>query len=156
MATMNCLDAWEPGCWCIATLQLCPRFTRVEEGALARYPAQWAYFVWEPRDIAIPHAMPSGWGLLLERPEPCLAEIIDGAAVYVLKEFEADWPTLLDILLECDQSPPWLEDVIIEQRKQAARRRRDRWVTLYGDDRSAFEAFIRKLLQNTNTQLKEA
>jgi len=120
-----------------------------------RYPAQWAYYVWEPRDLAIPHAVPSGWGVLLREPDADLAEIIGDATVYVLQEFEADWPTLLDILLECGTSPPWLDDVISNLRSQAARRRRERWWTLYGEDRPAFEAFIRQVLTTTHTHPKE-
>lgn len=152
---MNYLDAWEPGCWCIATMQLCDRFTRDEEEGETHYPAQWVYFAWEPHDNTLPHAVPSGWGVLLNNPEEDLEEIIDGAPVYVLKEFEADWPTLLDVLLACAFLSPWLEDIISGHRATADRRRREHWMALYGDDRPAFEAFMRKLLDNTNTQPKE-
>jgi hypothetical protein len=152
---MNYRDAWEPGCWCIATLQLCERFSREEEDGPTHYPAQWIYFVWEPHDNALPHVEPEGWGILMNEPEVDLAEIIDGAPVYVLKEFEADWPTLLDILLACAFLSPWLEDIISGHRTLAARRRRERWMSLYGDDRPAFEAFIRKVLNDTTAQFKE-
>lgn len=150
----KCLE-WIPGCWCAATIQLCERGSLIEDGGRSHFPAQWAYFVWMPRANALPHAVPTGWGFLLRSPEPYLAEIIDGAPVYFLKEFEADWPTLLDILLEYDPSPPWLEERIQQLREKAAARRREHWATLYGDDRPAFEEFMRKLLPDTAYNLKE-
>ena len=127
----------------MATIQLCERHAVEDERA--RYPAQWAYFVWAPRTKALPHAVPNGWGVLLTEPEADLAEIIGEAPVYALSEFEFDWPTLLDILLECDPNQPWLHAIILAKREQAARRRREHWRTLYGDDRPVFERFMRRL-----------
>lgn len=150
MEILNTCPEWEPGCWCAATIQICERGHIIEDGGRARYPAQWAYFVWTPLNKAIPHATPSGWGILPNAPEPDLAEIIDGAPVYFLNEFEVDWPTLLDILLECEHAEPWLEEQIVRQRKKAESRRREYWTRLYGDDRPAFEAFMRKLLIDDN------
>ena len=146
MDTLNRLDAWEPGCWCAAITQLCERGYTIEVGNRSSFPAQWAYFVWTPRDKAMPYVAPSGWGILMNQPDSDLAEIIGGAPVYFLKDSEANWPTLLDILLDCDHPPPWLEACILRQREDAAARRRGHWAVLYGDDRPAFEAFMRKIL----------
>jgi hypothetical protein len=155
MEILNTCPEWIPGCWCAATIQLCERGSLIEDGGRSRHPAQWAYFVWTPRDNALPHAVPNGWGVLLHSPEPDLADIIDGAPVYFLQEFEADWPTLLDILLSCEPSPPWLEERILQLREKAAVRRREHWAWLYGDNRPAFEAFMRRLLPDTAYNLKE-
>ncbi len=150
MEILNTCPEWEPGCWCAVTIQICERGYIIEDEGRSRFPAQWAYFVWTSLDKALPHAMPSGWGILQNSPEPDLAEIIHGAPVYFLKEFEVDWPALLDILLECEHVEPWLEEKIIRQRKLAEMRRRQHWTRLYGDDRPAFEAFMRKLLIGNN------
>ena len=156
MEILNICPEWVPGCWCAATIQICQRGFVIEEDERACFPAQWAYFVWTPRDNARPYAVPNGWGVLPNSPEPDLAEIIDGAPVYFLQEFEVDWPTLLDIILECEHPEPWLEQHLLRQRKMAETRRRENWRTLYGDDRPAFESFMRKLLSNNNElNLKE-
>lgn len=155
MEILNTCPEWIAGCWCAATIQICESGSLIEDGGRSRFPAQWAYFVWTPRDNALPHAVPNGWGILLHSPEPDLAKIIDGAPVYFLQEFEADWPTLLDILHACEPSPPWLEERILQLCEKAAARRREHWARLYGDNRSAFEEFMRKLLPDTAYNLKE-
>lgn len=147
MAILNYIEAWEPTCWCIATLQLCGRFVRdEEEDGEVHYPAQWIWAAWKPRDNALPRAAPDGWGILLADPEEYLAEVIGEVPVYVLNEFETDWPTLLDIQLECGNLPPWIEVLISEHRAKAVRRRHEYWLTLYGDDRPSFEGFMRNVL----------
>ena len=156
MKILNTCLEWVPGCWYAATLKICERGSIIEDGRRARFPAQWVYFVWTPRDNALPYAVPNGWGILPNSPEPDLAEIIDGAKVYFLQEFEVDWPTLLDIVLECEHAQPWLEEQLLRQRNKAVMRRREHWRMLYGDDRPAFETFMRKLLVDHDHNTKEA
>jgi hypothetical protein len=82
----------------------------------------------------------------MNQPDPDIAEIIESATINFLKDSEANWPTLLDILLIATTPPACLEACILRQRENAAARRRELWAVLYGDDRPAFEVFMRKIL----------
>ncbi|MGH8434547.1 MAG: hypothetical protein ACRERX_08680 [Pseudomonas sp.] len=103
--------------------------------------------MWAPTDAAIPQPLPDGWGISLEAPWEQMAHDISGAAVFVMPEEEVDWPTLLDILRVCGDSPSWLLQIIRQLQRTKRQLRHRRFLELYGaGDSYAFEKFMQGVL----------
>lgn len=145
---LNLLDDWQPGCFCAATIKLCDALEEEWPDEIVRTPAQWAWFAWEPRDNALPFVYPQGWGISLEDPLHVLAEELGEVALYLLKEGEADWVGLLDILLICDDSPPWLYEQIKARQQEKRRASHGFLREYYGcDSGGAFQHFMQAVLR---------
>ncbi|MBC8752269.1 MULTISPECIES: hypothetical protein [Paraburkholderia] len=143
MTLLNIITTWQPGCWCVAQLQLCAHHFEEAPTEVFRYPAQWAWFAWRPASTALPFRAPDGWGLTLEPPGPELAGEIGAAPVYLLDEAEADWPALLDILLVCDDLDPWLRSIVVQRHESERQARETRYAERYGvGESAAFERFL--------------
>lgn len=144
---INRIDHWEPGCWVVAVLKLRAPFQVETENAIVRYPEQWVYFLWRPMERALPFITPDCVSLTVGDPFDQLASTVKGAPIYLLAETECDWPSWLEILLICDNSPPWLRDVILCQQGEARQAQRQCFRRLYGDgDEFEFESFMKRIL----------
>jgi hypothetical protein len=144
---LNQIDAWAPGCWCAAVLNLCEDH-RVEDGTdTLFYPAQWVYFLWRPREEALPFAWPDSWCFTRSPFDEIRKDVGDGR-VYFLRDEETDWPILLDILLTCDAAPPWLRKLIEDHHRTKQQELRRRFIGLYGDTpANEFMARVKRIIE---------
>lgn len=144
---LNLLNDWRPGCFCAAIIKLCDVCVEEQPDEIARTPAQWAWFAWVPLDDARPFSHPQGWGISLLDPLYTLAEELGAVDLYLLKDNEVDWFSLLDILLVCDNSPPWLRVHIKVRQREQRQAARCFYLERYGGDGgAAFQQFMRMVL----------
>lgn len=146
---LNIIEEWRPGCYCAAITQLCDRHEECLPDEVSRIPAQWVWFAWEPMDKALPFVTPQGWGLSPRDPIDDLAEDLGDVALYVLKETEADWVTLLDIVLVCGDCPPWMRRLVKDLQRTKRREAHKRFVFDFGvSDDFAFERFLKRATED--------
>lgn len=145
---MKQIDHWEPGCWVVALLKLCGPFQVETESKIVRYPEQWTYFLWRPMERALPHVTPDCFTLTVGAPLDDLATKVGSNPVYILRECECDWPSWLEILLVCDNNPPWLREIIEARQDEKRREMRHRLQYSYGPgDEFEFQSFIMRVLE---------
>lgn len=147
MNKLNRLETWEPGCWCAAMIQLNEPHPRAEpDGGLSQRPPYWACFAWAPQVRPMFFTPPTSWATMPIHPDGVLAGKTGNEPVYLLAEHEVDWPSLLEILLTCDDIPAWLWQRVSHLQESKIRVRRANLLQLYGHDRTAFEAYMQRVL----------
>jgi hypothetical protein len=141
------LKTWQPGCWCVAMIELCEPHSAVLVGETFHYPEQWAYFLWPPRDEAKPFSTPAGWGVTGAPPYPEIYLEVGSAPLLRLPDNEVDEVSALEWLLIVDEPPAWLR-LRIEAKLQQARRAREQrlWRELGSPDALAFRRFRQRVL----------
>lgn len=147
MKKLNRIETWGPGCWCAAMIQLNEShpFTK-PDGCLSERPAYWACFAWAPQAHSMPYTPPTSWATMPIHPDGVLAGKTGDEPVYLLIEHEVDWPSLLKILLTCDDLPAWLWQKVSDLQERKIRERRASLLQLYGHDRTAFETYMQRAL----------
>lgn len=146
---LNRVDRWVPGCWCVAVIKLCDNHKVTDGVDETFYPEEWAYFLWEPRDNALPFALPDGFAVESLSPLDEIFADIGQDRIYFLAEDEADWPMLLEILLACDNHPPWLGKIIRELQETKRNEQRQALINHYGASASQdFITDMRRLMEN--------
>lgn len=144
---INWIDSWYPGCWCFDRR---PVYAAQRQGGKYNYEHGWVWFLWEPRDEAKPHVVPTAWGFENGLIEPNIIDLVGTDRVYALQSDEADWSYLCDVLFACDDMTPQVRAEIKQLSEAARRENLQRLANSFESvDSEDFTMFMECCLQNT-------
>lgn len=144
---LNLLDSWLPGCWCVAVLKICDEGAEETERQLTRFPEQWAYMLWRPMDVAIPHVRPDRWGLTVGQPWDEVRHAVGTAPLWRVGQESCAWSSWLAIALAFpDELAPWLVEKIRTVQIEQMEAERQRNLAWYASSAKPFDVFLGKVL----------
>lgn len=109
----------------------------------------WIYVMGEPRHEPGPAPWPTHWGIVRGSPEEPMASLAGSAGWYLVAPHQCAWSLWLDLAINCSRGAAAAAALELLRRARADERRSEhvRQRRVYCDDSSAYDAFMRHVLE---------